>query len=311
MGCLNSDQGFSHWFGNLHLSGPCNRSCYFCIGQHMMGLDKYNNLDKWPLDNIDEFVAKCKEHSVNEINLTGTNTDPMLYKHLPELKAYLKERIPNLIFGVRTNGVAVLSHLKEWALFDKGSITFPSFDPIVYEKMMGSKEVPDLGKIIANTSWPLKINLVLSPYNIGDGTLLMDTLVNLRALGIRKVNLREPYGQPHVGDPIPAIQERLSNEDQTIAEVLGFKPKHPHLGMAVYSLLGMEVHYWDVHYVEVESVNLYANGRVSVTYPITKGYSPEGKVIPQSEWGTEHKRHFEQWVEPPAWRSMTEEECAK
>lgn len=302
MGCINSDQNFSHWFANIHLSGPCNRSCYFCIGQHMMGLDKYNNLDKWPLDNIDEFVAKCKEHNISEVNLTGTNTDPMLYKHLPELKAFLKEQIPNLRFGVRTNGVAVLSHLDKWALFDKGSITFPSFEPDVYEKMMGSREVPNLAKIIEATPWPLKINLVLSPYNIGDGSLLFGTLARLYALGVEKVNLREPYGQPHVGDPIPALQK-----DHNLWAV--FKRVDPHLGMAVYDLLGMEVHYWDVHYVEVESVNIYANGRVSVTYPITKGYSPEGKVIPQSEWGTEHKRHVEQWVsaEPPAWRSIVED----
>lgn len=62
MGCLNSDGSFSHWFGNIHLSGPCNRKCYFCIGQHMMALDGENNLDTWPLKNIDGFVVtRCLE----------------------------------------------------------------------------------------------------------------------------------------------------------------------------------------------------------------------------------------------------------
>src|SRR5437762_5702074 len=104
MGCLNSEGQFFHWFANIHLSGPCNRACYFCIGQHMMELDPLNNLNLWPLKNIDEFLDCCLDKDVNEINLTGSNTDPLLYNHIPELKAYLEENIPNLIFGIRTNG---------------------------------------------------------------------------------------------------------------------------------------------------------------------------------------------------------------
>ena len=50
----------------------------------------------------------------------------------------------------------------------------------------------------------------------------------------------------------------------------------------------------DVHYVEVESVNLYANGRVSITYPITKGYDPSGVVFPQFTFPG--GRVHEQWL---------------
>jgi hypothetical protein len=66
--------------------------------------------------------------------------------------------------------------------------------------------------------------------------------------------------------------------------------------MPTYRWKDMLVTYWDVHYCEVESVNLYANGRVSLTYPITKGHDYRGKVIPQEQWGAEHGRHVEQWV---------------
>lgn len=51
--------------------------------------------------------------------------------------------------------------------------------------------------------------------------------------------------------------------------------------------------YWDVHHVEVESVNLYANGRVSETYPITEGHSDKGFVNPQ--WMFPGGRLTEQW----------------
>jgi hypothetical protein len=60
MGCLNDDPNhpFPHFFGNIHLSGPCNRSCYFCIGQHMMALDQENSLKRIPT-NIGKFLREC------------------------------------------------------------------------------------------------------------------------------------------------------------------------------------------------------------------------------------------------------------
>lgn len=64
MGCLNYNKGFEHWFGNIHLSGPCNRACYFCIGQHMMAVDAENNLNTWPLLGIEEFVVLCQQAGI-------------------------------------------------------------------------------------------------------------------------------------------------------------------------------------------------------------------------------------------------------
>lgn len=273
MGCLNSHGQFAHWFGNIHLSGPCNRSCYFCIGQHMMVLDRLNTLDSWPLPGIEAFVDECLTRGVTEVNLTGSNTDPMLYKHLPALNDYLRNRIPGLVLGLRTN--AVKANYPWWHLFDKGSVTICSFDPDIYRAMMGKGSLPDIEEIIAYTrSWSaLKVNIVLGPENIND---LMNTLEKLRIAGVDKVNVREPYGQPHIGNPISLEQAG------------------EFLGMPYYWMGPMRVTYWDVHYVHVESVNLYASGRVSVTYPITKGHAPTGEVHDQSHFPG--GRIQEQWL---------------
>ena len=130
MGCLNFGSKFSHWFGNIHLSGPCNAKCYFCIGQHMMQLDRFNVLDKWPLEGVHHFTELCQ---LRRINLTCTNTDPLLYKHLWEMKGYLKAKLPNLVFGCRTNGLANRS----LESFDKVSFSIPSFNPNIYKKLWG------------------------------------------------------------------------------------------------------------------------------------------------------------------------------
>lgn len=281
MGCLNSNENFSHWFGNIHLSGPCNRSCYFCIGQHMMALDPLNNLDKWPLDSIEKFVGACKSKGVSEVNLTGSNTDPLLYKHTPELRKYLKERIPQLVLGARTNGVSVLERLNIWKLYDKASITVCSFDIEIYHAMMGQGQPSDLNKILEASSHMLdvKVNIVLGPENVNSGDVFK-TLDILAELGMKRANLREPYGQPHVGDPM---------------EKNGIVPNGIRLGMPYYDWKGVDVTYWDVHYVEVESINLYANGNISRTYPITKGHCQKtGKVLSQEHFPGGRVR--QQWV---------------
>src|SRR4030067_2367833 len=112
MGCLNSDGRFDHYFSQIHFSGPCNRDCYFCIGQHMMVLDSLNNLATWPLPGIDEFINKCNKKGIGEVHLSASNTDPLLYKHIDTLCYYLQERLTTpLVFSMHTNGVRAAKHL--------------------------------------------------------------------------------------------------------------------------------------------------------------------------------------------------------
>ena len=278
MGCLNSNEGFSHWFGNIHLSGPCNRSCYFCIGQHMMALDPLNNLSRFPLDNLDKFVEQCHSRGVTEVNVTGTNTDPLMYEYQAELKAYLSKHIPGLTLGLRTNGALITRRWDLWELYDKASITICSLHPETYRRMMGQGSPPDIATILAATKKPVKINVVLGPENVHNYDIL-DTIDRLGDMGVRVINMREPYGQPHVGNPLESLTPA------------GFVH-----GMPYYERAGALVTYWDVHYVEVESVNLYANGVVSETYPITKGHCPTtGKVLSQDNFQNSG-RVREQWL---------------
>lgn len=281
MGCLNSTGKFEHWFGNIHLSGPCNRSCYFCIGQHMMSLDALNVLEKWPLEGIDRFVARCRLRGVTQVNLTGTNTDPLLYVPTRQLTEFLREKLPGVSLGIRTNGALASSRPTGWRRFDRASLSIHSLDPTIYQKMMGSGYPPHLGEIERlSDGMEVSINVVLGPENVDGRDLLrtLDTLAQWHFL--RGVNLREPYGQPHVGDPL---------------ERWGFQPSGRRLGMPRYDYDGMDVTYWDVHYVEVESVNLYASGRLSEDYPITRGHDPLGDVRGQEHWTTSG-RHQKQWL---------------
>lgn len=283
MGCLNSEGQFTHWFGNIHLSGPCNRRCYFCIGQHMMSLDPFNNLSVWPLHNIDKFVSECKQKSIKEINLTGSNTDPLLFKHIERLTEYLREEITNVILGVRTNGVGNIQLMKH---FDKGSISITSLNSEIYKKTMGIGQPPieNLRSILNSEfgiSDKIKVNIVLCPELLHSPIRDLDnTILELSKLNkIKKINVRQPYGQPNIKNPFDGMEV------------------HKYVyGNPCYLIHGMEVTFWDVHYTEVESVNLYANGIVSLTYPVTKGCHPVYGDVRGQEHFVKSGRVNEQWL---------------
>ena len=239
----------------------------------MMALDKLNTLDVHPLPGLDEFVDQCVERQIAEVNLTGTNTDPSLYRHSHALREYLEKKIPNLCFGIRTNAVA--SQL-DWTAFDKASVTICSFDPDIYEKMMGQGEPPNIKRLICDAPIDLKINVVLGPENVKSGDIFL-TLDACAEAGVSRVNLREPYGQPHIGNPLE-----------------NFPVRRQIFGMPAYLWKSMEITYWDVHYCEIESVNLYASGRVSTAYPITKGHDKSGTVKGQSNFKAGRLRS--QWL---------------
>lgn len=277
MGCLNDDDRWKHWFANIHLSGPCNRRCYFCIGQHMMAVDSLNTLHRFPLPGLSEFVNRVLDKGIKEVDVTGTNTDPLLYDHTEKIAGFLRTFIPGVTLGVRTNGA---QHADRLRFYDKGSITICSTDYHRNLEIMGGPP-PDLGYLAdyADLS-KFKVNMVLTPE-----TARFDEAVEMARLasmwGITRINLREPYGQPHIGCAFMGKPGGSVLQDTV--------PYWDFPGMNV------RVFYWDVHTVAVRSVNVYANGRVSETYPITKGYDPSGEVKRQEDFPMVG-RHNAQWV---------------
>jgi len=249
----------------------------------MMALDSYNNLDKWPLAGIDRFVTLCKEYGVEDVNVTGSNTDPLLYRHTEKLVGWLRLVWDDVKIGIRTNGAVPPDVSKHtWSLYDKGSISLTSLDPRIYAATMGNGYPPDIPGILQVAPFIPKVNIVLCPAAV-EGRDLLITLNRLREMGIEEVHLREPYGQPHIGNPM---------------SVAGFDRTGTLFGMPVYKCGTVDVVYWDVHYVKIGSINLYANGKTNLTYPITKGHCPQtGSVKPQSSF-MYSGRVREQWLNP-------------
>ena len=80
-------------FANILFAGPCNRACPFCIGKHVSPEANVGNLDTYPPRGLEAFVDVVNRERIGQIVMTGTTTDPQLYRHEGRLLALLRERL--------------------------------------------------------------------------------------------------------------------------------------------------------------------------------------------------------------------------
>ena len=238
-------------FANILFAGPCNRACPFCIGKQVAPETDVDNLDLYPPRGIERFIEVVNRERIPQIVLTGTTTDPQLYRHESRLLAFLRERLhPAARLSVHTNGVLALRKINVFNQYDRACISFPSFDPETYRKMMGSPRVPDLAAILRAARIPVKISCVVNEHNARE---IMDFLAQCRRIGVNRLVVRRLYG------------------DNREWEILRELPVVGHFrGNPVMTFEGMEVTYWSFDASDMRSINLFANGTLGTSYLLTK-----------------------------------------
>lgn len=245
-------------FGNILFGGPCNQKCAFCIGQqHPSELSPRNHGD-WPLKNLDWFVREMKSSATCRVILTGTTTDPQLYKHETKLLEYLRSEIQGCHISVHTNGLLALRKQAVFDQYDTATISINSFRPEAFKKIHGVSTMPDIGAIAAKTKPKIKLSCVLTPDNIHE---VEDYLAQAADLGVERVALR-PAFFPNQNDTkrLPVLPKPL---DQ-------LSPISYHCSNPVFEINGMEVTYWTFDQTSGKSLNLFANGLLSDKYLLSK-----------------------------------------
>jgi len=238
-------------FANVLFAGPCNRQCPFCIGQQMPDRVNQPNLRDFPPRNIDLFVHEVNRLGVRQIVFTGTTTDPQLYAFESKLLAWLRERITTgAQYSVHTNGVLALRKMEVFNRYDKACISFPSFVPAIYEKMMGSRHVPDLEAILAGSQIPVKVSCVINEHNIQQ---IDEFIARCQDIGVRRLVLRKLFGETRNWPVLRGVPEKTRYRNNP-----------------VYDLDGMEVTYWDFDDSTSTSINLFADGTLGTSYLLTK-----------------------------------------
>ena len=238
-------------FGNILFSGPCNQKCPFCIGHQL--LKTPNNLRKENLENLNEFISAMKDSKTSKIILTGTRTDPQLYKYEESLLNQLRSNLPNIHISLHTNGLLAIPKMKTFRMYDSCTISINSFQPRTYSKLHGVKQMPNLKDILKQApNVPIKLSCVLTEDNIHQ---VGEYLQIAKDLGIKRIALRHLYGDERRW-PIEAFQNKT--------------PIKYHQSNPVYDFDGLQVTHWIFDKTSGRSLNLFSDGTLSDEYLLTK-----------------------------------------
>ena len=245
-------------FANILFSGPCSARCTFCIGRQINPELNTNNLNTYPPRNLDTFLDLIWQHKINQVVLTGSSTDPQLYRYESKLLAYLRLHLPpRTKISLHTNGLQALRRIELFNQYDRATLSLPTFDPQIYQRMMGRIQPPDLKAILHKALIPVKISCLVTSQNRVD---IPAFLTHCAELDVRRIVLRKLY-----------------NEKETWSELLPeltlsahFKPKGSYRNNTVYDYAGIEVTLWDFNATHSRSLNLFSNGHISDQYLLSQ-----------------------------------------
>jgi molybdenum cofactor biosynthesis enzyme MoaA len=246
-------------FANILFAGPCNLRCPYCIGKQVDPALNQNNLAKFPLRNLDKYVYLLQQNHITEVVFTGTTTDPQLYRHEARLLAWLRERLPPVQNGagtkavqysLHTNGQLALRKMDVLNQYSRVCLSFPSFKADTYQKMMGSRQVPNLAEIVRQAQVPVKVSCLVNEHNIGE---VAEFLEKCQAIGLKRLVFRQMYG------------------DTRQRDILGHLPQVSiYRHNPVYDYHEMEVTYWNFQQTSSRSLNLFSDGTISSDYLLSK-----------------------------------------
>ncbi|GAB4445632.1 MAG: hypothetical protein Kow0031_28200 [Anaerolineae bacterium] len=239
-------------FANILFAGPCNLRCPYCIGRQVDPTLNRNNLAEYPPKNLARLVALMHRHRITELIFTGTTTDPQLYRHEARLLGHLRRVLPpDVRFSLHTNGRLALQKMDEFNQYQRVTVSFPSFNPATYRKLMGVGSPPDLAEIVRRARVPVKVSAVLTPANAVE---FDEFLARCRDIGIKRLVYRQLHGHTRRWPMFRQLAQTGSYRDNPI-----------------YDYRGMEVTFWDFQHTTSRSLNLFSNGVISPHYRLTDG----------------------------------------
>ena len=239
--------------------GKCNQKCFYCLGNEMpkAKLADYNNVHFMRWAGLGKFINVLKERDIDEIYLSSTTTEPLLYKYVDELVDFLHER--GFKIGIRTNGTIYADVLKK--LDAEISISINSFDDKNNKCICGCKnnykKICEILENLRGLGKTIRLSILVNKYNVDEIDSILEKLSPYNDV-IEYVQLRRWYTLNNTADNTPY--------DTCVANI---KATYPHIGnfyeSAIYDVHGTKVSLWnDVFDREsVKSVNYFPDGKMS------------------------------------------------
>jgi MoaA/NifB/PqqE/SkfB family radical SAM enzyme len=243
-------------FANILFAGPCNACCPACIGRQISPHLSQNNLDEFPPRNLDKFIEMIRQENIAQVVLSGTTTDPQLYRYEARLLVLLRHSLPAATqLSLHTNGRMALKKISLFNQYDRVSLSFPSFDAQTYRRMMGVPHPPYLAVILREARVPVKISYLVTNVNLQE---IPDFLENCHRLGVRRVVFRKLFS------------EKRSWEELIPTRSVGFSARGNYRGNPIYDHGGIEVTLWDFNATESTCINLFSTGQISREYKLAQ-----------------------------------------
>jgi hypothetical protein len=125
--------------------------------------------------------------------------------------------------------------------------------------------VPDLAEIVREARIPAKVSCLVNEDNAGQiGTFL----ARCRAIGVRRVVLRRPYGEGEA-----------NGKDDPLRSIAGCACRGTYRGNPVYVYGGeVEVTWWDFGQSTSRSLNLFGDGTISTDYLLARARPRSGEM---------------------------------
>ncbi len=266
-------------FANINLLGKCNLDCFFCLGKELK--DEFNgynyeNTSYLDFKNFGDFLKKCKEEKIQQLYITGQNTDPLQYKYLKELREFLQKE--GFCVGLRTNGVFSTLHMEEINKFntcmgDAVGYTMLSLSKKKTYLMTKTQAVPNWIRIFNETTVPFRVSIVITKYNYRDIVYMLGFLrafkfnINFKYVQIRRISSdnRCELMKPH--QEVYEIVKRyflMMYPKRSLEKVYERAP--------IYTVNGLDICLWETVNTTANSLNYFPNGVISDEYFIVEGY---------------------------------------
>jgi len=257
-------------FANVNLLGKCNLNCFFCLGKDLhQEFSKYNQLKVSPygLKNFDKFLKLCEKYKIENIYITGQNTDSLLYEHLDEIISYLQEGW-NFKVGLRTNGLLAKEKIEIINKCKKSiSYTLLTLKPEIMKKITGSFGIPDFDYVFRNVTIPQRVTTVVTTHNVDevlDLIKFVSQYPQIQYFQVRRISTDTRYDamKPHI-DAFEELFEKVKKDFKQIGEY-ELAP--------IFDIYGVKTVFWKTVETSVNSLNYFSNGVISDEYFVIEGY---------------------------------------
>ena len=260
-------------FANINLLGKCNVDCFFCLGKDIEDiLCKQNQLKvhyaEWL--NFPAFLERCKAEGIQNIYLTGQNTDPLLYPWLQNLVHCIQSE--GFSCGVRTNGFLALKpeNIKALqAMQEEVGYSIHTLNPITQKMILGRSDVPLWQTILQIPDIKkVRVSLVVNRCNESeffDILKFLSQFKQVRYIQVRRISTdtREKLLMPDM-----AAFERVYTK---VREIFPLKRKFVS-DAEEYEIYGKPVDFWRTVKTSANSINFFTDGTISDLYFIVEGY---------------------------------------